>query len=970
MTVQQVPDAQLEPLNAAGWLNCRADINNPNFTLLVENTSTTVSTNQTYIINWGDSTLVNGQMVANIETFDGTFANASHLYQQLLTYEIIVTVIGQNGCSTSQAYTFINGSANPDIGLELDGTSNECIGYMGRFIISNTEDNPPFTRYLIRIDNDDRDSFFFNHPPPDTFEYVFNTGSCFDTTIISSVTYPHSFSVSITAIVDSCGSSTAAVGPIRIDEPPLAAFSIEPDSIQCVRKDTFRLTNESIPGDYNILGTDDCSDSTWYYWTVFPDANYTVTEGTLGLYNDFPSLATQGSTDGISLVFNAPGEYTLSLIAQSYFGSVCDTSMAVKTICVLPDPVANFTASTTLTCGPADITFTNTSNTLGACEAAQYNWSVDFLESECGSDSIFRFVGSNNISPTIRFEGSGQYRVELEVINRCDTSRHEQIITIARSSIVEIDSIQDACLSTVITPSFENLTDCYAPGNCMWFIPNASNPAIIDTFMGCDPPAISYNIVGTYTIGVKVTNDCGESTDTETFTLFDLPDIPDITTNGPVCFGDDFCLTVSNLGPNQIIEWLGPQGWVSTSLSDCLDEVRSADAGRYQLTVTDTITGCSNVGSTTLTVLLLPDLDLNPEEPELCLGDTLPIDIIRRSATVHTWFPDYNISTTSGTSVEVYPTVDTTYIVISTDTITGCRRVDSLFVDVHPLPDVSAGPDTFVCVGQDLQLGGTPAGGIWMDAQGGILSQGIFNENITGLYTLYYDFTDAQGCFGQDSLTVCVLNNPLASFTIDTSAACVGATIQTTNTSNVLNDCLAAEYHWSVSFDGADCHADSSGWSFSSGNANSLQPAFDFQRSGQYTIELEIVHPCNTVRSSRTVVIGEAPTVQIDSLDLLCETLSIRPTASVSLCDGGLQATYSWSFPDATNLNTFNGPNPPVITYPGTGTYTIRLSVTNACGTTTDSYTFEIFDRPVVMPQNSGPICEGDDLQLFANSTA
>ncbi len=962
--ILQIPDAELDPLNAAGWLNCVADINNPDFTILVDNISTTSSTNSQYIIEWGDSTLINGIMVANIDTFGSNFMDTTHLYQELLSYNVTITVVGQNGCIASNTYDFINSAANPDIGLELDGTSNECIGYTGTFIISNTEDNPPFTTYIVRVDNGLNDSIVFNHPPPDTFQYTFNTGSCFDTTIISSETYPHSFSISITAITENCGASTAAVGPIRIDEPPLADFSITPQTTQCAPSDTFYISNESIPGNYNLIGDNDCSDSTWYYWAISPNANYTLTTGMLGLYNDIPAGASQGSSDGISLVFDTPGEYEISLVAQSRLGSVCDTSMMVQSICVLPQPIASFTPSILIDCAPASINFTNTSNTIGSCAAATYNWSVDFIESECGLDSAYEITNNDPLAPIILFNASGQYAVQLQVINQCDTSYYEEIITIAQASVIEINPIENACLSTLINPSFENITECYAPAVCVWYFPNPIDPTLTDTVIGCTPPAISYNSVGTYTIAVEVTNDCGTSIDTESFTLFALPAIPDIMTNSPLCAEQDLCFEVSNLAPNQIIEWTGPQAWSSNALNDCITNTSQIDDGLYQLSITDTITGCINDTLINVEIIGLPNINVVPEDPSICIGDTITIMV--SGANQYTWSPSLGLSSTSGATVEAFPLVTTTYILTSLNTVTGCSSIDSIEVIVNPLPIVEAGIDTFSCTGSDLQLGGTPIGGVWTNEQGEIITNGIFNESIPGEYTLTYSFIDNNFCSNQDALIVCVINNPISSFLLDNTVACTNTIIQTTNTSNTLNDCLASTYTWSVSFDGADCHEDSTGWAFSTGHANSISPAFSFSLSGVYTIQLEVANSCDTVYSNQTVTIGAAPEVMIDSIDLLCEQFSIQPSASIQACNSSVQ-TYSWSFPGA-DIPFFEGLQTPVLTYPNTGIYTISLTITNSCGSSTDNYTFEIFDLPIVSASNSSPLCGGETLQLTSTS--
>ena len=110
VAVPQVPDATLNPLNAPGWINCNTTPGNPIFTLVVENISTTSVTDSLYILNWGDSLMVGNEMIANIDTIPGGSFNMPlvNTYLEYQTYELTITVIGQNQCVSTTTYEFIN----------------------------------------------------------------------------------------------------------------------------------------------------------------------------------------------------------------------------------------------------------------------------------------------------------------------------------------------------------------------------------------------------------------------------------------------------------------------------------------------------------------------------------------------------------------------------------------------------------------------------------------------------------------------------------------------------------------------------------------------------------------------------------------------------------------------------------------------------------------------------------------------
>ncbi|MCB0643920.1 MAG: hypothetical protein KDC44_19870, partial [Phaeodactylibacter sp.] len=242
--VLQVPDGGLIPIFPDGsWINCDDDPNAIFYNLVVINTSSTAATDSLYHISWGDSSYNQPPDTTIAAPFIFPNDYAIHSFPDLDVYTITLTTTGQNNCTSTDEYTFINSSTTPSIGMELDGQTNQCLGYKGTFIISNTEDNPPNTVYVFSADDGSGFTDTLNHPPPPTYSYAFDYGSCGDTCTIASIVYANSFCVSITAYVEECGASaTAAVGPIRVDEPPVADFEPHPDVTQCVG-DLFDFAN-------------------------------------------------------------------------------------------------------------------------------------------------------------------------------------------------------------------------------------------------------------------------------------------------------------------------------------------------------------------------------------------------------------------------------------------------------------------------------------------------------------------------------------------------------------------------------------------------------------------------------------------------------------------------------------------------------------------------------------------------------
>jgi PKD repeat protein len=96
-----------------------------------------------------------------------------------------------------------------------------------------------------------------------------------------------------------------------------------------------------------------------------------------------------------------------------------------------------------------------------------------------------------------------------------------------------------------------------------------------------------------------------------------------------------------------------------------------------------------------------------------------------------------------------------TYTVIAANCTSTATRTLTLF----PPPVVDAGPNATFCLTNTPQTlpGGTPTGGAWTGIC--ILANGTFTPSCLGLgnHTVYYNFTDGNGCTSLDSLTLTIV---------------------------------------------------------------------------------------------------------------------------------------------------------------------------------------------------------------------
>jgi gliding motility-associated-like protein len=164
-------------------------------------------------------------------------------------------------------------------------------------------------------------------------------------------------------------------------------------------------------------------------------------------------------------------------------------------------------------------------------------------------------------------------------------------------------------------------------------------------------------------------------------------------------------------------------------------------------------------------------------------------------------------------------------------------------------------------------------------------------------------------------------------------------------------------------------------WLFGDGNSSTLaNPTHTYLTGGTFNVRMIAVNP-NACKTRDTVTL----TVKVDTNNIkadftIVQTDSCKPyTATItntSKTGSTPTASYHWTFGDNTN---FNGANPPVHSFPDTGTYVIRMIMTdpNACNSP-DTVTKTIsFNNSFVKAGYEGPevVCVGVKAQFTNRST-
>ncbi|MBR9921336.1 MAG: PKD domain-containing protein [Bacteroidetes bacterium] len=260
-------------------------------------------------------------------------------------------------------------------------------------------------------------------------------------------------------------------------------------------------------------------------------------------------------------------------------------------------------------------------------------------------------------------------------------------------------------------------------------------------------------------------------------------------------------------------------------------------------------------------------------------------------------------------------------------------------------------------------LGGIP-GEDWE-----IISGNIFNSDsliilfqTPGVYVV--EMTVVSFACGPFTISqeVTILEPPVidASLAIDTTGnnGCAPLSVPLTNNSSGED----VSYSWSVN--------PPDGWTFSPGSdSTSTEPEIIFEDGGTYDIQLIASNPCESLVWDTTIVVSGPP--QIDPLPLpdscLSASLSFDPGMINYDENGNPISTYAWEFPGGS-VSSSTDPFPSGINYPDPGTYPVNLLVSNGCGDTFWTDTFEVqVPETLIMPDPLTICGNVDPIQINAD---
>lgn len=431
----------------------------------------------------------------------------------------------------------------------------------------------------------------------------------------------------------------------------------------------------------------------------------------------------------------------------------CPNPIATPTMTttyIVTDTLCNFVDSVTvtvllgpdLTITPDTTTCSNTTlqlqvNTTSA-GTFTYSWSpATNLSSATIPNPVF---GLNGVPTnyTVTVASSGQYpcpstaTVNVDVLRGYNISNND-------TTICDGDAVQ--IFHTGGNPKY---TYNWTPAT---FVSNSSiiNPVITPTPAGVYPYSFTASYPG-----------CPDSTQTLTITVEPVPTV-DAGNDVIICRGDTVHLqgSVSPAGVNYTYSWAPGADLDNNTI---LNPVFSGLTPTTLVLTATTPAGCSDDDAITVSVPSVDFLTIDGDR-SLCPGQSA--QLLVAGGFNYLWWPDINISATTGNTVTVNPYVTTIYYVTGND-INGCRDTVKAVVEVNPEALLEAGENKTIYPGESVELmadGNCSQNFNWFPPNGlsaTNIKNPIASPSVTTQYVVSGQTED--GCNAIDTVTVIVLD--------------------------------------------------------------------------------------------------------------------------------------------------------------------------------------------------------------------
>ena len=617
---------------------------------------------------------------------------------------------------------------------------------------------------------------------------------------------------------------------------------------------------------------------------------------TISRYSWTFSGATPSSFEGKmppQIRFDSSGVLTLTVVNE------CDSFKITKNITVNQSirVAVSRSALPTNNCGPFDVTFTN--NSTGS---TTYNWTV-----MPPINGQFQFISSTatSKSPTIKFSKSGVYVVKVVMPNGCQDGIFMDTISVFTTPQISLQAVVGDCRPAVITPQATVLSDGGYPLSIAWVLAGGLPNAATTLNAG----AIRYDSAGIFKQIIKISNLCGETTDSTMITVGDRANIVFATIPTAVCNVDaPFAVNISPVGGVLSGTGLTGQNVFNPSIAVVGANVLTykIGAGRCQDSSKITI----NVYGTTVTAG----------------RDTAVCGAVAQPFALNTGTPNGGNWSGPGVSNNVFsPSVSGIgrFVLAYSyrENVNNCVNTASKTVIVNTLPQMAFTAPPFGCKDMAIDFTNQTSGSTaqtWLF--GDNTTSTLLNANHTftqsGNYTVKLIAATGDNCRDSLSKTIFISKSPVAAFLPSNTEGCTDLKILLKNTAID----TATRYKWTFG----------NGQNSTLAQPDSLIFKNPSLNDSVFTIKLDATtQGCPSVTTTKTITVFPKPKADFGiTADTICSNQTILFT---NRAKGGA-TSFIWNLGNGTN---FVGQTPPPQRYStdtAVGIFTIKLNVESRCG--------------------------------------
>lgn len=824
-----------------------------------------------------------------------TLANPMVTYSTAGQYTVILVASNSAGSSTSTQTNLITANTIP-----ITSFTNTTNGYQVNFTNTSTG----ATTYNWAFGNGSTsilENPTFIYPSVGTYTVTLTTGNaCGSSTSTQTVNIVESPTAAFTATPTAgCNNLTVQFNSTSAGNPATLVWQFPGGNPASSTNANPSVTYNS-PGAYTVIltatnsaGSGSVTQTNYINVGTAPNSGFTAaTAANVSTFSNASIGATAYSWDfgdnttstlaNPTHTYSNDGVYTVTLTASNS----CGTNTSTQVVTIVTPPTAGFTVSNGNGCVPLMVTYNNASS----ANATSFNWQF-----AGGTPS-----SSTAQNPTVTYANTGTYSAILTVSNSAGTSSTTQTNVITAGTVPSAGFIIN---QNGASASFSNTSNGATTYN--WNFGDGGTANTIN-------PNHIYSNDGTYTVTLTATNNCGNTTSTQTIVVT-TPPIANFTATGSNgCAPTTVTFNNTSSSNASSFSWLFPGGTPASS-SATNPVVEYSTPGEYSVILTaSNAVGNSTVTQTNLVVVggaPTAGFQLSSNNNEVLFTNTSSVN-----ATAYSWnFGDGNTSTDISPS-HTYLNDGNYTVVLTTSNSCGSATFTQTVEIITPPTAGFIANNTTGCAALSVQFSNTSSANAttfaWLFPGGIPDTSSSPNPTIVypqgGSFTVTLTATNAAGSATvmQENVVI-VSTTPTPLFTYQTG----GLSAQFTN---------------------ASFNANSYTWNFGDGGSSTaINPVHNYTVPGTYIVTLQATNICGTEIYTQTISItGSAPIAQFTAGE---QTTGCAPfTVQFTDQSIGQPSAWAWTFVGGTpSTSTLQNP---VVVYNSPGVYSASLQVTNLFG--------------------------------------